>query len=82
MTNSYPDRSPSKLHANTLHQEYIRTTFELLFDQELLAAGWDLTTRETKLAKTEARPKLNPRLDRFSTAEACNIAMGIFSSLC
>ena len=26
--------------------------------------------------------KLNPRLDRFLTAEACNIAMGIFSSLC
>ena len=57
---------------------HLGSPFELLFDQELLAAGWDLTTRETKLAKTEARPNL----DRFSTAEVCNIAMGIFSSLC
>ena len=60
---------------------HLGSPLELLIEL-LVATGRDLTTRETKLVKTEARPKLNPRLDRFSTAEACNIAMGIFSSLC
>ena len=61
---------------------HLGSPFELLIEL-LVAMGRDLTTRETLLlAGIWPLEKLNPRLDRFSTAEACNIAMGIFSSLC
>ena len=59
---------------------HLESPFELLFDQEdLVATGSCMQYRWLGFDHLGSWTSL---VDRFSTAEACNIATGIFSSLC